>query len=305
MNSEFFSTYRKNLLIACHDAIVPKSEPPEVIYHLTDSDALLSIIKSRCLWASLVTILNDSLEVRYGLDIAVHLLQAKTKALATGYYSILLNYLVDPLTVPKELQIELVPFVISFCGRPGKSGQWLHYGRSGHGVAIGFSSSIAETVRYDLLKVDYVPESQKDSFLRLFQAGASAIEAHIERVDKEEQAVIIGMTAHLISLYTRLLAVGMKHPSFVEEDEWRMVAHSLLQNGTDIAKTAESRPTKFRKTGERIAPYEELNFGSGSLGLIKEIILGHASALSVDAIRLLSIESGDRLAISRSEVPVR
>ena len=249
MNSEWISTYREKLLVACQAAIISKAEPPKVIYHLTDSDALLSIISSRCLWASLVTTMNDSLEVRYGLDLAVRLLQAQTNIRATQYDSTLLNYLVDPSTVPKELQIELSHFVVSFCGRPGKSGQWLHYGRSGHGVAIGFSSSIAETVRYDLLKVDYIPDSQKNSILRLFRAGTSAIEAHSERSDNEEKAVIIGMTAHLVSLYTRLLAVGMKHPSFAEEDEWRMVAYSLSMNGKVLAKNTESRPTKFRKSG--------------------------------------------------------
>ena len=57
--------------------------------------------------------------------------------------------------------------------------------------------------------------------------------------------------------------------------------------------------------GERIVPYEELNFSSGSMGLIKEVILGHASALTGEAVHLLSIEHGDDFVISRSEVPVR
>jgi hypothetical protein len=305
VNSEWVSTYRDKLLTACQAEIKPKSQPPDVVYHLTDSDALLSIVGSRCLRASLVTTLNDSLEVRYGIDLAVRLLQEQLKSQASFYDFTLLQYLRDPSSAPKEFQFEFAPFVVSFCGRPEKSGQWLHYGRSGHGVAIGFSSSIAKAVRYDLFQVDYTPKSQEERILRLFRTGASVIEAHGQRSDKKEQAVVVAMTAHLISLYTRILAVGLKHPSFSDEDEWRMVAHGISYNGKSLENGFESREVMFRTSCERIVPYEELNFGSSESGSIKEVILGYSSALSVEAIRLLTLKYGDDVLVSRSEVPVR
>ena len=40
-------------------------------------------------------------------------------------------------------QFDFDHLVVSFCGRCDKSGQWLHYGHSGRGVALGFSSAIA------------------------------------------------------------------------------------------------------------------------------------------------------------------
>ncbi len=308
MTPERVSAYKDNLIEGCVSAVRAggtTAAPPSIIYHLTDGDSLLSIVRNRCLWASLATTLNDSLEVRYGLDLAVAVLQERIKRGTTWYDSFLLEYLLDSSVPPKQAQAELAPYVVSFCGRPGKSGQWLHYGRSGHGVALGFSSSIAPAVHYDLFRVDYTRQSQEESMLRLFQVGASALEAGGTHLTAEEQTSTARMTAYFVSMYTRMLAVVLKHPSFEDEDEWRMVAHDISRNGQSLTKVTRNGPVKFRMSGERIIPYEELNFGAGGAGLLKEVILGHASALSADAVRLLAVDNGDDVVVTRSEVPVR
>jgi len=85
--------------------------------------------------------------------------------------------------------------------------------------------------------------------------------------------------------------------------------HSLLSRFFDLLRqggiNTQNREVKFRTSCERIIPYEELNFGGGSSGPIKEVILGYSSALSVEAIRLLTLKYGDDAVVSRSEVPVR
>ncbi len=309
MTPEWISNYKDNLILACLTAVREgggRDRPPDIIYHLTDSEALLNIVQNRFLWASLATTLNDSLEVRYGVELAVGLLQEWGKSdTATLYHSSILEYLKGSPIAPNLTQAELAPYVVSFCGRPVKSGQWLHYGRSGHGVAIGFSPSLAATVNYDLFKVDYTEQAQRASMLRLFQAGASAIASEERHLTVDELGRTARMTAYFTSLYVRMLAVLMKHPSFSDEDEWRMVAHDISQNGQRLTKGTRNGPVKFRKSGDRIIPYEQLNFGAGGQGLIKEIIVGHSSPLSVDAIRLLALENGDDAVVCRSEVPVR
>jgi len=65
------------------------------------------------------------------------------------------------------MSFEVSPFVVSFCARCDKSGQWLHYGRDGGGVAIGFAPTLAEAVSYDLRRVAYGIDSQRLRMERL------------------------------------------------------------------------------------------------------------------------------------------
>ena len=202
--------------------------------------------------------------------------------------STLHQFLLDPSSVPKEARYEIATFVVSFCGRPGRSGQWLHYGRAGRGVALGVSSLIAPAVGYDLIRVDYNLQSQSERMLRLLETGASTINAVASNLEIEKQVMIARVTAHVVSLHIRLLSAEMKHPSFSDEDEWRLMAHDVSYDGMSIIK---GRPIDFRNAGDQIIPYEKLVFGDGHAGLIKEVIVGHASTLSEDAVR--------------SDVPVR
>jgi hypothetical protein len=276
-----------------------------VLYHLTDVDALLGIASNRCLWACLATTLNDALEVRHGVDLAVDILRERLSREVTEYDSALLAYLIDPTSAPKEVQFEMLPLVVSFCKRINKSGQWLHYGRSGRGVAIGFASSMAATVKYDLVEVDYRIESQRERMLRLLQVGSAALEKDLQNVPPEQKVAIARRTAHIVAIHVPLLAVQMKHPSFAEEEEWRMFAHYMSLNGERLEKGDQRREIKFRKSGERVVPYEELSFGGDGPLPIKEVVLGQMSPISTDAARLLLLESGTDVAVKRSDVPVR
>ena len=195
--------------------------------------------------------------------------------------------------------------MVSFCKHINKSGQWLHYGRSGRGVAIGFASSIAATVKYDLVEVDYQIDSQRTRMLRLLQVGAAALEKDLQSVPPQQRAAIARRTAHIVAIHVPILAVQMKHPSFAEEEEWRMFAHYMSLNGKRLEKGAQRQEIKFRKSGERIVPYEELNFGGDGPLPIKEVVLGQMSPISTDAARLLLLESSTDVAVKRSDVPVR
>jgi hypothetical protein len=70
----------EKMLDACHANISePKPEPPEKLFHLTDTDGLLGILKGRALWSSLATSLNDCMEVRHALNEAEDVLRRRLK----------------------------------------------------------------------------------------------------------------------------------------------------------------------------------------------------------------------------------
>jgi Protein of unknown function (DUF2971) len=279
---------------------------PTLLHHLTDLEGLCGILATRSLRASLATALNDALEVWHGTAIAVELVEERLRRRTTPFDLGLLAFLQNPSAVPSEVRYEISPMVASFCSRCDGSGQWLHYGRSGRGVAIGFAPELAEAVSYDLVRVDYSPASQRSRMARLIEAGARAVASYTREAPANGDLARreVGV-AHIVSLHVPLLAVRMKHPSFREEDEWRLVAHVLSLNGVRQDVTGDPTPLKFRKSGERLVPYEELPFTSRAEDLLKEIVVGYSSDTSPDAVRLIAQEHKLRPAVMRSDVPVR
>jgi hypothetical protein len=231
------------------------------------------------------------------------LLETRLGARQNLYELALLTYLRDPSTAPATHQFEMDPLVVSFCGHCDRSGQWLHYGRSGRGVALGFSPALAQAVGYDLVPVDYDASSQRKKMNALIDIGARALSEEDPTVLHDQN--IVFRTAHIVSLYVPLLSITMKHPAFGEEAEWRLVGHTVAFNGKRENVTGDEVPLKFRLSGERLIPYEELSFASNARDLLKEIVLGYSSALTPDAVRLMARECQTDPRVSRSTVPVR
>lgn len=278
---------------ACSSAVAgPAVDPPETLYHLTDSVGFAGIISSRTLWSNLATSLNDASEIRYGVDLTVELLRERLANRQSDFDAAALGFLLDPSSAPKANQYELFPFVVSFCKHCAKSGQWLHYGRSGHGVALGFSPDIATALGMDLCSVDYDPQSQRTRIASLLDSAHAALGPS----PTQEQ---IREGAHLASMYISWLAVRFKHPSFVEEDEWRLSSQVIVKGG----QIQDQSVLKFRESAGRLVPYEERVFNDASL--LKLVVVGFSSTTTPEAARLMLVNHGYRASATRSDVPVR
>src|SRR5688572_8408931 len=150
---------------------------------------------------------------------------------------------------------------------------WLHYGRSGRGLALAFEPTIASSVNMDLLRLDYEPTSQRRRIDELLDSGLAALGQNPTPAQLHDGA-------HVTSLYLSWLAIRLKHPSFVEEDEWRLSANAVAQAG----QIQDGTIFRFRRSGERLVPYEERPFGE--LTGLEQVVLGHSSPLAIDAIGL-------------------
>jgi hypothetical protein len=140
---------------------------------------------------------------------------------------------------------------------------------------------------------------------RLVDAGASTLKsATLAQID---QGPCADYTATVVATRIRAeLAAQIKHGSFRDEDEWRLVSIDLSCKGKSILHSeTECRPIEFRTEGNRITPYDTLDFAADRATLVKEVIIGQASPLSEDSVRLLARENGLNIVVSRSEVPVR
>ncbi|MBN1606201.1 MAG: DUF2971 domain-containing protein [Polyangiaceae bacterium] len=282
---------------ACTASIAKRDEAdaassPSTLFHFTDLDGLAGILSTNILWASLATELNDASEVRYGLDLAEEVLRERIASAATDFDVAALEFLVDPSSAPRPNRFELFPLVISLCGRADKSGMWLHYGRGGRGVALGFDSSIAIEAKMNLSCVDYDPGSQRTRIAELLHAGREALGASPPPSHVRDGA-------HLTSMYMSWLAIRFKHPSFSEEHEWRLSVQAIAQDG----RIQDDTTFKYRRQGERLIPYEERRLNGTAL--LREVILGHSCSFTVEAGRALLASHSCTAAVVRSNVPVR
>jgi len=274
---------------------------PERLYHFTDVAGFEGILASRTLWSSLATALNDAEEVRYAIGLAKTI--ATERAPDSTYYREVLDALERPMVVVPFAERGLVEtrmFVTSFCGRCDKAAQWLHYGRGGRGVAIGFGGQkLAKLLGREVIVIDYDPASQKRRIKQFLEAGEEVTRAFW----RGNPDPIFKGTAHLISTYLPVLAARMKHPSFADEEESRLVGIDLRVGGKVMTPSPER--LKWRRPGGAMVPYEELSF-QGDPSVVEEIVVGYSSELGLDSAALCASDHlGLDATVRRSEVPVR
>jgi len=135
------------------------------------------------------------------------------------------------------------PFVACFCQNGDLLSQWRGYGSGGEGFAVGFTFrwlSSLETIGFRLQKVIYDRALQEDLILMyLMQVSSVAADASFSQ---EEQSQIWQGAAGVLAPWV----VMFKDPTFVEEQEWRLVNVNLM-------------PTVlYRRSGHRIVPYVDI-----------------------------------------------
>lgn len=287
------------------------SETPGRLYHFTDLATVGKIAENKTLRAGLSSTLNDPSEVRYGFNLALKQTYDLLQASPRDDYLIWLQRLMrDPSVAPGQLRFETFTFVACLCAQEGLSGQWLNYGRSGRGCAIGFDfgalhrltrssapSSSAEA--FELIRVDYSPERQGTRLRALIELGHSMVPLIPTTLPAAERQNEIAHVAHVVSIHIPMLSARFKHPSFAAEEEWRIVRRDIRRAGKSILKPPPS--TQFRPEG---APFLEIPFGSES-SAISEVVVGFSSSGDPDSLNLLLSHHGVHAPVRRSGVPVR
>jgi Protein of unknown function (DUF2971) len=311
MTEEVETDLLKRLLEIGHAAVAEKDGGPSdktILYHFTDTEAFRSIIQNQELWFSLPTTSNDPSEMSYGVGLACRILQDRLAMRKSPFDQLALSFLQDQSLVPKDINFEHFPLTVSFCGTKDTSGQWMHYGRNGRGVAIGFSSEIEKVTGYSLCEIDYSTQSQVARLTSVIDKLEKAVVA-ANASNPVNQKIWIG-AANIAAISVKGLAVRMKHPSFVAENEWRLSAFQMWYEsqevtGPDSSRRGSAAQTLFRISEGRLIPYEKVSFRSKTQNLIEEVVLGYSSELSVDAVRMFLLSAEVTCPIIRSDVPVR
>lgn len=253
---------------------------PDGLWHYTDAGGLQAILTTETLWASDPRFLNDATEFNYGLDVAE---EAVLAAASSGRWDRSTSHFLrrvmasDGANLTGFLRVHSEVFVACFCADGDLLSQWRAYaGRdSAGGCALRFqhreplSGWIDHRPRKNLQlqRVIYDRGQQLTAFSGLVDRLAPIYEdGHSER----------SMAAVSKNLVDGILefATFCKHPSFEEENEWRVVyerssdAHPLevqhrVSKGLFIPYVALKLPAAVGKMAEHL-PISEVRCGPSS-----------------------------------------
>ncbi len=250
--------------------------PQGQLYHYTTLTGLLGIITTRTLWASDIRYMNDSAELKHSADlikaeVQQRIAQRPEKAGLLGQF---VEWVTHRITNGHML------FGASFRSHGNLLSQWRGYSTHGKGVSLGFSKEYilqcAEKQHFKIGKCIYNPERQ----LQLIKEVVDAVEAEAEEYEREQKGAklldeIYRPVFEKMEIDLLKIAAVLKHPSFREEEEWRVVS-PVYTSYTDS-------PILFREANAMLVPYIEfdLKLKSEQPPQIEHVFLGPTSNTSI------------------------
>lgn len=172
---------------------------PKLLYHYTSFEAFLNIVKNKSIWVTESRYLNDSTEFRYGFDLAEDVYNNQTdKSDAARWFF-------------ENADRELYTYIFSLSKQGDLLSQWRAYCPDG-GVSIGFDAKMLQRVaaqhNFELVECIYDKELQREQVRQMLR----------RKLDNNS----------FYSLFPQVIA-ALKHPSFSEEAEFRLVSKSRIR----------------------------------------------------------------------------
>ncbi len=273
--------------------------PRDTLYHYTSLGGLLGIVNSGKLRASDIRYMNDSAELRHTLDL---LRNHITRRIMSGTDSpSLLNQLLEWLS--HRIVSGPMLFGASFRANGNLLSQWRGYSVHGKGVSLGFDPQhireCAASQQFEVGRCLYNEARQQKLIEQIVSViERLALDAGPADAESAWRSVFEKVEADLL----RIAAI-LKHPSFEEEQEWRIVSPVM----TDCTK----QPVYFREGNSMLVPYYAFDLkapASGRLSL-DHVYLGPTgnSELSVKSVALF-LQKQDAIparGISDCQIPYR
>ncbi len=277
--------------------------PQGVLYHYTTFTGLLGIVKSRALWASDIRYMNDSAELRHTAD----LINMEVRERIDGGHPNphLLTQFVD--WVSHRITSGHMLFGASFRSQGNLLSQWRGYSTPGKGVSLGFSPEYilqcAEKQHFMVGRCIYEPAKQR----LLIREVVNAVETLAGRLAVGERTAVERSVLYretFAKMETDLLRIAaiLKHPSFHEEKEWRIVSPIIVNNA--------DAPILFREGHAMLVPYIEFDISLGDTPLAMDhLFLGPTanSNISMNSLKMFLEKNGiiPKRGIDYCQIPFR
>jgi hypothetical protein len=289
---------------------------PEKISHYTDAAGALNIIKSGAIWATDALFMNDASELQLATDI----FRAKLGRWLGQNINLKVNrdafahHFWDAFGGSGELG-ENPLYIACFCVEDDLLSQWRAYAKGGQGYSMQFDASTLDAWLdngAELLSVIYEPERHNRLARDLVVNGINAAKK-VRPSGKTIKTSLYQMAGRITGQLARTFAYRIKHKSFAEEQEWRLVyqAPPMEKPGEE----SKPRPREFRAGERGIVPYVVMDFPpvyhdpnpKPDLPLVS-VRTGPTAhpALAARAVRYLLDDHGYRdIEVLKSSVPLR
>ena len=284
------------------DPVLMQIPTENTLYHYTSLGPLTEIVRSRAIWASNIFYLNDAQEILYGFGRLISEINARKKEIAdpesVEIYEELAGWLLTNMSTHRQV------FVCAFSENGNQLSQWRAYSPTGRGVSIGFDheklAAKADKNGFTLAKCAYQKEDQQ-SIIESVLTGVMA-STKLKGKDPEAhptQSYHSRFEEVSDAIYT--LCAQLKHPSFEEEAEWRLISPPFYKN-TDPR-------IKYREGQSMLIPYVEFELSNEVDGFdLPVVIVGPTpnNNLSISAVvNYLSSQKVVQPAVFASGIPYR
>lgn len=230
----------------------PKNRSDQLVWHYTDSRALINIIKTSSVWASSPRTLNDSSEIEYGQEIVRRAVEDYRGAISKG--SSVDRFL--SLVLPEDVGVDILQTCMVFCASkdPDSLNQWQHYSRA-QGYAVGLrrahrllkaDGTLEQRVNYALGWLDVIYDSQAQSDL-VYSMLEWMIQHYKPALEGHEAPPVAAAQFHMRRMLSYCV-LAFKHRGFQAEQEVRY----LVEPSGDTPL--------FRSGARGIIPYMERKF---------------------------------------------
>jgi hypothetical protein len=250
--------------------------PKGLLYHYTTLNGLLGIVRSNTLWASDIRYMNDSAELKHSADLIRVEVQ---KRITRGRGKVgLLGQFTD--WISHRITNGHMLFGASFRSDGNLLSQWRGYSSNGKGVSLGFSADYilqcAQKQQFQIGKCIYEPAVQRKLIGQVIDAIESHVEKHISgSTSRQQLAAIYQSVFENIEIDLLRIAAILKHPSFREEKEWRIVS--------PVITDCKDSPVLFREANAMLVPYMEfcLQVETGYPLQLDHLYLGPTSNINI------------------------
>ena len=257
---------------------------PETLSHYTDAAGALNIIRSGTIWATDALFMNDASELQLAKDIfeaklnrwlGQHIkLKVNRYAFADSFWESFLGS-GDPGEQPL--------YVACFCAHDDLLSQWRAYATSGLGYSLQFdASSLDDWGSDDVELFSVVYEATRHVRLaRQLVLNGVGIAKRAPVTKRVRRTALFHTAGSVTGEMARTFAYRVKHESFAEEQEWRLVYQ--VPPADPLTEDSEPKTREFRATHRGIAPYVVVDFAHEDDDNIDEEALPPLPLVSLEA----------------------
>jgi hypothetical protein len=202
---------------------------PDLLYHYTTQNGLLGIVERKEIWASHTQYLNDVREFRHAISVVEE--ELFTMKRGPDHYDN--RDTIDEMEQGLKGIESINVCVCSFSADGDVLSQWRAYGGGASGFSIGFTGAflraVSDGLSFWLVPVLYDEDQQRALVRTLLEdVLAENVNRRAESKTDGNEVSLLGQPpgGNLVAYLNRYAPI-LKHKSFSEEKEWRIISRPL------------------------------------------------------------------------------